>query len=60
MHELSYKDRKSIGAKRMSYNDNVKRIPGIYNEKAKFIVNIPAFEKYDFFNLTALQRTEKL
>ena len=38
----------------------MKRIPGLYNEKGKFIVDIPTFPKYDFFNLTSLSRTQFL
>lgn len=60
MPEINYRDRKSRGTKRITFNEHVKQIPGTYNEKGKFLVNIPEFAKYDFFNLTSLSRTHYL
>lgn len=60
MPDITYKDRKSRGLQRTTFNDGVTKIPGTYNEKGKFKVDIPDFPKYEFFNLTSLSRTQFL
>lgn len=36
--EINYRDRKSKGLNRSTFNDQITRIPGVYNEKAEFII----------------------
>jgi hypothetical protein len=58
--EISYRDRKSRGQIRFTFNDMINRIPGVYNEQAEFIFRSQSIEPYDFFNLTAQARTNYL
>jgi hypothetical protein len=51
--EISYRDRKSRGLQRSTYNEKVNKIPGVYNDRAEFIIRCQKVEPYDFFNLTS-------
>ena len=57
---MSFRDRKSRGIQRVSFNEHITKIPGIYNEKAKVVVDFQKVEKYDFFNLTSTMRANYL
>jgi len=45
--------RASRGAQRNCFNENLARVPGLYNEHAKVTVDVNPVESYDFLNLTA-------
>jgi hypothetical protein len=45
--------KKDMGAtKGTPFNDKITKVPGLYNEKGKFQVQVNPVEKYEFFNLT--------
>jgi hypothetical protein len=57
----TYSSRKSRGLQRVTYNEGVTKIPGLYNETGKVEVKLnESLNAYDFMNLTALQRTSAM
>lgn len=46
-------NRASRGAQRNVFNENLARVPGLYNENAKVNIEVLPVEQYDFLNLTA-------
>ena len=53
-------NRQSKGAARETYNNAIARIPGLYNENCKVVVEPleeSMVDKYDFFNLTTQMRS---
>ena len=56
-----YISRKSKALQRVTFNDSVNKIPGIYNEKGIVAVqSITKVQSYDFLNLTAAGRVQSL
>jgi hypothetical protein len=39
------------------FNEKVAKVPGLYNENARFKIEFSPYNQYDFFNLTANERT---
>ena len=51
-------NRQSRGTQRQVYNQNVARVPGLYNEDARVEIEVlGSSEAFDFFNLTAVERS---
>lgn len=56
--QANYRNRPSRGQNRVTYNNEVSRVPGIYNEKAVVEVTTDdVIQSYDFLNLTVHSRT---
>lgn len=56
-----YLNRKSRGENRTVFNEQIARVPGLYNAQAKVdIVPLQTVDPYDFFNLNAVERTNCL
>lgn len=59
--ELQYSGRKSSGLNKVTFNDKnerLKNFKGSKNQKGFFYIGLPKQESYDFFSLTAMDRTE--
>jgi DNA polymerase alpha subunit B len=53
--------RKSRGDNRVVFNEQIARVPGLYNAQAKVdIAPLQTVDPYDFFNLNAVERTNCL
>ena len=55
-----YISRKSKGAQRVLFNEQVQKIPGLYNEKGNFQISQKDLEAYDILNLTSAGRVQSM